>query len=84
MKDGAERKLLICLVLSGEPRLKSYIDVLIRTPKGVAFGDRVKFGLKGEIVSASAKLSTSNGSDSITQKKAHHIESNINGVIKDI
>ena len=35
-----------------------------------------------QIVSASVKLSMCDGGESITQKKAHHVESNIKGVIK--
>ena len=37
----------------------------------------------GTSVSASAKLNMYDSRDSITQKKAHHVERNIRGVIKD-
>ena len=41
--------------LEGEPRPKSYVEVMIGTPRKVAFDDRGKFGLEGKIVRARAQ-----------------------------
>ncbi|CAO2827145.1 unnamed protein product [Amaranthus hypochondriacus] len=48
--------------LEGEPRPKSYVDVLIGTPRVVSHVDGERFGLEGEIVGAITKFSSVGGS----------------------
>ena len=48
--------------LDGEPRPKSYVDVLVGTPRVVSHVDRGRFGLKGEIVRAITKSPSCGGS----------------------
>ena len=82
-REGCDTKKIVDgFGLEGELRLKSYVDVLIGTTKGVTFGDRGIFGLEGENISASIKLAMCDGSNSMTQKKTHHIENNIKDAIK--
>ena len=68
--------------LKGEPRLKSYVDVVVGTPRKVALDDRDRFGLDGEIFGVTTKLSMCDDGDSLTQNEAHHVESNTKGAIK--
>ena len=48
--------------LDGEPRPKSYVDVLVGTPRVVSHVDGGRFGLEGEIVRASSKSPLCGGS----------------------
>ena len=48
--------------LEGEPRPKSYVEVVIGTPRKVPFDDDVRFGLEGEIVRARPKSHFCEGS----------------------
>ena len=48
----------------------------------MALDDRDRFGLEGEIVGVTTKLSMCDDGDSLTQNEAHHVESNTKGAIK--
>lgn len=42
--SDTQRRLMVDLVLRGELIPKSYVDVVIRTPRKVSFDDRGRFG----------------------------------------
>ena len=60
--------------LKGEPRPKSYVEVVIRTPRKVSFDDDERFGLEGEIFVPSTKShdgqSKTRGEDDYLSKEA--------------